>query len=77
MQRLLFLGSHKVPLRDEFILFDLFFHDLAVLLIGKMPSNYADHNNLRSIRKHIDKMKAIVAKDFGMVTIWFYETCMV
>ena len=77
MQRLLFLETHKVPLMDEFILLGLFSHDLVILLIGKMQSNYADHNNLRSTRKHIDKIKVIVAKEFRMVTIWFYESCMV
>ena len=38
-------------------------------------SNYADDNNLFSVGKVI--IKDTLAKDFGIVTIWFYENFMV
>ena len=40
-----------------------------------MLSNYADDNNLFSIGK--DKIKDALAKNFGIITNWFYENFMV
>ena len=40
-----------------------------------MLSNY--DNNLFSIGKNINKVKDTLAKDFGIVTNWFYENFMV
>ena len=42
-----------------------------------MLSNYADDNNLFSIGKDINKVKDTLAKDFGIVTNWFYENFIV
>ena len=42
-----------------------------------MLSNYADDNNLFSVRKDINKIKETLAKYLGLVTNWFYENFMV
>ena len=65
-------GSINRPL-----LFNLFINDLVLFLTETMLSNYADDNNLFSIGKDINKVKDTLAKDFGIVTNWFYENFMV
>ena len=42
-----------------------------------MLSNFADNNNLFSIGKNIGKVKDTLAKDFGIITNWFYENFIV
>ena len=42
-----------------------------------MVSNSTDDNNLFSIGKDINKVKNILAKDFQIVTNWFYKNFMV
>ena len=42
-----------------------------------MLSNYADDNNLFSIRKDINKVKDTFAENFRIVPNWFYENFMV
>ena len=42
-----------------------------------MLSNYADDNNLPSIEKDINKVNDTLAKDFGIISNWFYEKFMV
>ena len=42
-----------------------------------MLINYADDNNLFSIKKYFNKVKEILAKELGIVTNWFYENFMV
>ena len=42
-----------------------------------MLSNYADDNDLFSIKKYFNKVKEILAKELGIVTNWFYENFMV
>ena len=42
-----------------------------------MLSNYAGDNNLLSIGRDLNKVKDTLAKDFGIVTNWFYESFMV
>ena len=42
-----------------------------------MLSNYADDNNLFNIGRDLNKVKDTLAKDFGIVTNWFYENFMV
>ena len=42
-----------------------------------MSTIYADDNNLPGIEKDINKVKNTLAKDFGIVTNWFYENFMV
>ena len=57
---------------DGPLLFNLFINDLVLFLTETMLSNYADDNNLFSIRRDLNKVK-----DFGIVTNWFYENFMV
>ena len=66
------LGSIDGPL-----LFNLFINDLVLFLTETMLSNYADDNNLFSIGRDLNKVKDKLAKDFGIVTNWFYENFMV
>ena len=42
-----------------------------------MLSNYADDNNLISTGKGINNAKETLAKDFGVLTNWFYENVLV
>ena len=60
---------------DGPLLFNLFISDLVLFLTEAMLSNHADDNNLFSIGKYINKVKDILAKNFGIVirTNWFYE----
>ena len=37
---------------------------------------YADDNNQFSIGEDIDEVKDTLAKDFGILTNWFYENLM-
>ena len=62
---------------DKPLLFNLFINDIVLFLTETMLSNYADDNNLLSIGKDINKIKDTLAKDFGIVTNWFYENFMV
>ena len=39
-------------------------------------SNYADDNNLYSIRKELNIIKEKLRKDFNVVTDWFFENYM-
>ena len=61
---------------DGPLLFNLFINDLVLFLTETMLSGYADDNNLFSIGKDINKIKNILAKDFRIVTNWFYEMFM-
>ena len=58
---------------DGPLLFNLFINDLVLFLTETMLSNYADDNNLFSIGRDLNKVKDTLAKDFGIVTNWFYE----
>ena len=40
-------------------------------------SNYADNNNLFSMSKNKDQVKAFLSSDFKMINNWFYENFMV
>ena len=62
---------------DGPLLFKLFINDLALYLTETMLSNYDDDNNLFSIGKDINEVKDTLAKDFRIVTNWFYENFMV
>ena len=62
---------------DGPLLFNLFINDLELFLTETMLSNYADDNNLFSIGRDLNKVKDTLAKDFGIVTNWFYENFMV
>ena len=62
---------------DGPLLFNLFINDLVLFLTETMLSNYADDNNLFSIGRDLNKVKDTLAKDFGIVTNWFYENFMV
>ena len=62
---------------DGPLLFNLFINDLVLFLTETMLSNYADNNNLFSIGRDLNKVKDTLAKDFGIVTNWFYENFMV
>ena len=62
---------------DGPLLFNLFIKDLVFFLTETILSNYADDNNLFCIGKDINKVKNTLAKDFGIVTNWFYENFMV
>ena len=61
---------------DGPLLFNLFINDLVLFLTETMLSGYADDNNLFRIGKDINKIKNVLAKDFGIVTNWFYEMFM-
>ena len=50
---------------------------LMLFLTDTMLSDYAEDNNLFIIEKDINKIKDSLAKDFGIVTNWFYENLMV
>ena len=60
---------------DGPLLFNLFINDLVLFLTETMLSNYADDNNLFSTGRDLNKVT--LAKDFGIVTNWFYENFMV
>ena len=62
---------------DGSLLSNLFINDLVLFLTETMLSNYADDNNLFSIGRDLNKVKDTLAKDFGIVTNWFYENFMV
>ena len=62
---------------DGPLLFKLLINDLVLFLTESMLSNYADDNNLFSIRRDLNKVKDTLAKDFGIVTNWFYGNFMV
>ena len=62
---------------DGPLLFNLFINDLVLFLTKTMFSKYADDNNLFSIGRDLNKVKDTLAKDFGIVTNWFYENFMV
>ena len=62
---------------DGPLLFNLFINDLVLFLTETMLSNYTDDNNLFSIGRDLNKVKDTLAKDFGIVTNWFYENFMV
>ena len=48
-----------------------------LFLTDTMLSDYAGDNNLFIIEKDFNKIKDSLAKDFGIVTNWFYENLMV
>ena len=48
-----------------------------LFLTDTMLSDYAGDNNLSIIEKDFNKIKDSLAKDFGIVTNWFYENLMV
>ena len=48
-----------------------------LFLKDTMLSDYAGDNNLFIIEKDFNKIKDSLAKDFGIVTNWFYENLMV
>ena len=62
---------------DGPLLFNLFINDLVLFLTETMLSNYADDNSLFSIGRDLNKVNDTLAKDFGIVTNWFYENFMV
>ena len=62
---------------DGPLLFNLFINDLVLFLTETMLSNYADDNNLFTIGRDLNKVKDTLAKDFGIVTNWFYENFLV
>ena len=61
---------------DGSLLLNLFINDLILFLTETMLSNYTDVNSLFSRGKDISKVKDALAKDFGIVTNWFYENFM-
>ena len=54
---------------DGPLLLNLFINGLVLFLTEIMRSSYADDNKLLRKGKCIDKIKAILAKDFSIVTI--------
>ena len=62
---------------DGPLLFNLFINDLVLFLTETMLSNYAYDNNLFNIGRDLNKVKDTLAKDFGIVTNWFYQNFMV
>ena len=62
---------------DGHLLSKLFINDLALYLTETMLSNYDDDNNLLNIGKDINEVKDTLAKDFRIVTNWFYENFMI
>ena len=62
---------------DGPLVFNLFINDLIFLIQYCTLSNYADDNNLFSIRKNEDEIKNILSSDFRIVNDWFYENFMV
>ena len=62
---------------DGPLVFNLFINDLIFLIQYCTLSNYADDNNLFSIRKNKDEIKNILSSDFRIVNDWFYENFMV
>ena len=62
---------------DGPLLFNLFINNLVLFLTETMLSNYADDNKLFSIGRDFNKVKDTLAKDFGIVTNWFYENFVV
>ena len=48
-----------------------------LFLTDTMLSDYAGDNNLFIIEKDFNKIKDSLAKDFGIVTNWFFENLMV
>ena len=61
---------------DGPLLCNLFINDLVLFLTEIMLSNYADDNNQFSKGRDLNKVKDTLAKDFGIVTNWFYENFM-
>ena len=62
---------------DRPLLFNLFINDLIFFIQCCTLSNYADDNNLSSIRKNKHQVKTFLSSDFKIKNNWFYENFMV